>query len=382
MQAVLEGYWIYIALCTAFLLASGLLLGRRASINLFSLNNFYGNRLTRCYVGASTQPRSPNPFTGFATEDRVLFRDLGPSEGKKTQKPIHIVNTALNLVGGKELAWQQRKAAAFSFTPLFTGFALPPTTEMSGEEAFWPTRSYTGSEGPSMGNLMAISGAAASPNMGYHSSPAMGFLLTVFNVRLGRWCPNPASVDPGNMSRHGPRAGWWFLFKELFGLTSEVSGFVYLSDGGHFENLGLYELVRRRCQTIVVSDASFDPTYSFEDLGNAIRKCRVDLGVEVSIDVNPIRLKKDTGFSSESVAIGNIRYPGDADEPSGRLIFIKATLTGSEPTELREYRANHPEFPHRATSDQFFDEPTFESYRRLGRFIGDKLAVTLKTSPS
>ena len=377
MHAILEGPWNYISLCTLALLGAGLGLGRCASINLFSLNNFYGNRLTRCYVGASTQPRSPNPFTGLAYKDRVDFRDLGPRDGKKTQKPIHIVNTALNLVGGKELAWQQRKAAAFSFTPLFTGFALPPTTEISAEEGFWPTAIYAGGSGPSMGNLMAISGAAASPNMGYHSDPAMGFLLTVFNVRLGRWCANPASNDARIISRHGPAVGWWFLLKELFGMTSAVSDFVYLSDGGHFENLGLYELVRRRCQTIVVSDASHDPNYTFEDLGNAIRKCRVDLGVEITINVDPIRLRKDTAFSSDPVAVGEIRYPGDGEIASGRMIFIKTGLTGEEPAELREYKANHPEFPHRSTSDQFFDEPTFESYRSLGRFIGERLCSTL-----
>ncbi len=105
--------------------------------------------------------------------------------------------------------------------------------------------------GASLGVALAISGAAASPNMGYHSSPALAFLMTVFNVRLGRWCGNP--VDESAWTRPGPHVAAWRLLRELLGLTTSTSGYVYLSDGGHFENLGLYELVRRRCRFVVAS---------------------------------------------------------------------------------------------------------------------------------
>ena len=89
-----------------------------------------------------------------------------------------------------------------------------------------------------LGTALSISGAAASPNMGYHSSPAVTFLMTVFNARLGWWLGNPAREK---WCEPGPRSGF-YLFKELFGRTNANSKYIYLSDGGHFENLGVYEL--------------------------------------------------------------------------------------------------------------------------------------------
>lgn len=376
---IVSNEFSHIAIVGAALAGLGIILGMRASINLFSLNNFYGNRLTRCYIGASTKFRDPNPFTGFSTQDRVPLSDLSKapdgSDHRAIQRPMIIVNAALNLVAGKELAWQERKAAPFTFTPFFCGFALPPTTKITAAGGFWPTASYTGYEGPSLGSVMAVSGAAASPNMGYHSSPAMGFLLTVFNVRLGRWYPNPETGKISTITQSAPKSGWWYLFRELFGMTDEVSNFIYLSDGGHFENLGVYELVRRRCKLIVSSDVGHDPNYSFEDLGNAIRRCRSDLGAEIIINIDPIRISKDTGYSSKSFAVGTIKYPEDPlDQPSGTIIYLKSSLTGNEPTELRQHKSNHVEFPQTPTSDQFFDESTFESYRQLGFFIGMQVA--------
>src|SRR6185503_16849303 len=141
-----------------------------------------------------------------------------------------------------------------------------------------------------LGEAVATSGAAASPNMGYHSTPAFALLMGVFNIRLGRWVGNPHSTE-GNENtwqKTGPKVALFHLLREVFGLTDKASGYVYLSDGGHFENLGIYELVRRRCRYIIACDAGADPRYGFEDLGNAIRKCRTDLGVEIDLDVRQI----------------------------------------------------------------------------------------------
>ena len=102
-------------------------------------------------------------------------------------------------------------------------------------------------------NAVTISGAAASPNEGYHSSPSVAFLLTVFSVRLGSWFQNPRR--PEVWRKPGPAHGLKPLLSELFGLSNDRSDFVYLSDGGHFEGLGIYELVRRRCRFIVACDA-------------------------------------------------------------------------------------------------------------------------------
>jgi hypothetical protein len=211
---------------------------------------------------------------------------------------------------------------------------------------------------------MAISGAAASPNMGYHSSPALTFLMTVFNVRLGHWSPNPANEQ--HWTKHDPPFGGIYLLKELFGHTQHTSPFVYLSDGGHFENLGLYELVRRRCACIVAVDAGEDGDSQFEDLGNAIRKCYADFGVVIDIHAEDLA----NGYS----AVGRVIYPsreGSSEPPfEGQLIYIKPRLAGSEPADLLNYKCTHPGFPHESTADQWYDESQFESYRKLGHHIG------------
>ncbi|HQT00881.1 MAG: hypothetical protein B7Y26_10090 [Hydrogenophilales bacterium 16-64-46] len=331
----------------------------RIDVNLFSIYHFYRQRLVRCYLGASRcKLRTPHPFTGFDPRDDLKLADLcGHALGKPVcQRPYPIHNTAMNLVAGKQLAWQERRAAAFAFTPMVTGYSFTlPDAKGQMLSHYRPTAQYM--EGVWMGSAMAISGAAASPNMGYHSSPALAFLMTVFNVRLGHWSPNPG--NEASWTLHDPPFGGGYLLQELFGHTEHTSPFVYLSDGGHFENLGVYELVRRRCACIVVVDAGEDGKNQYDDLGNAIRKCYADFGVIVDLAASDLQ----SGYS----AVGRIRYP-DADP--GYIVYIKPRLTGTEPADLLNYQCTHPGFPHESTADQWFDESQFESYRKLGHHIG------------
>lgn len=349
-------FWV--AVLCAGSLASATALAWRFDVNLFSIYHFYRQRLVRCYLGASRcKLRSPHPFTGFDPRDDLKLVELcRETEGKpQCQRPYLIHNTAMNLVAGKQLAWQQRRAAAFAFTPMASGysFTLPDEKGLLLSH-YRPTSQYMGNVW--MGTAMAISGAAASPNMGYHSSPALTFLMTVFNVRLGHWSPNPA--DEKVWSQHDPAFGGTYLLKELFGDTEHTSPFVYLSDGGHFENLGIYELVRRRCACIVAIDAGEDSKSQFDDLGNAIRKCYADFGVVIDIHAEDVT----AGYS----AVGRITYP---DAPPATLLYIKPCLTGTEPADLLNYKCTHPGFPHESTADQWFDESQFESYRKLGHWI-------------
>jgi hypothetical protein len=190
--------------------------------------------------------------------------------------------------------------------------------------------------------------------------------MTVFNVRLGRWCGNTAR--PNAWRYQGPIFSNHYLFRELLADTNEASKFLYLSDGGHFENLGIYELVRRRCAVIVACDAGADSGFDFEDLGNAILKCETDLGVEIAINVSALRPAQKFGPCAVHFAVGSIKYPGI--DRLGTLIYIKNSLTGDETVDIQHYKSSHPEFPHQSTADQWFDEPQFESYRRLGHHIG------------
>ncbi len=361
--------WTPELLLPLLMLLVALILSWRIGINEFSMHALYRNRLTRCYLGATNVNRAANAFTGFADDD-LDVADLKAGEG--FVRPYPIFNTTLNLAGGKRLGWQTRKASGFVFTPMYSGFELVSPdgndSDLAPEPAYRPTDKYA--NGPTVGSVMAISGAAASPNMGHYTSAPLAFLMTVFNVRLGQWLGNPLL---GKWRRAEPSVGLFYLYHELFGRADDKKRFVYLSDGGHFENLGIYELVRRRCRFIVAFDAEQDRERQFTGLGNAIEKCRTDFGVHINIDVDQIRATSEQGLSPRHCAVGEIRYD-KADGPSapiGKLIYIKATLTGDEQTDVLKYRAKHAEFPHESTGDQWFDESQFESYRALGFHIAE-----------
>jgi predicted acylesterase/phospholipase RssA len=347
------------------LFAIAALLVLRLDINLFSFHMFYRNRLVRCYLGASNADRRAHPFTGFDPEDNVKLTDLPP-------RPFHIVNAAINLTKVNNLAWQERKAGSFVFTRLYCGYSLPASG--AGEidrNGYQLASAFLSTQKPkawiSLGQALTISGAAASPNQGYHSSKAVAFLLTAFNVRLGWWMQNPAK--PGAWGKPGPRFGLWYLLSEVFGLADEDTQYVYLSDGGHFDNLGIYELVRRRCRFIIAVDAGMDREFGFEDLGNAVRKCQVDFGVRIDIDTKASIPDPGTGRSLYHCGVGRIHYEdANPNAVSGFLLYIKPSLTGNEPVDIMQYAAVHPEFPHQSTADQWFDESQFEAYRKLGHY--------------
>ncbi len=328
------------------------------NINRFSLHALYRNRIVRAYLGASNAHRDPNVFTGFDPKDSQVMCSLGA-------QPFHIINIALNLVGGKELAWQERKAESFTVSALH-----------AGNRKLGYRRSSEYGDKITLGTAVAISGAAASPNMGYHSSPAITFLLTLFNIRLGWWLGNPAKAAFKDAS---PKFALVPLLAEAFGLTNSERRFVNLSDGGHFENLGLYEMVLRRCHFIVVSDAGRDEDCAFEDLGNAIRKIRIDTGIPITIDKMLILPRKRSEDQRQKTpkycAIGRIQYSeiDGADLPEdqrrdldGILIYLKPALVGDEPIDIYNYAATNQMFPHESTGDQWFSESQFESYRMLG----------------
>jgi hypothetical protein len=257
---------------SAVLVFGALLLALLASsligVNRFSMHALYRDRIIRAYLGASNTKRDPNPFTGFDPNDNILIKEL-----QSLQRPMHVVNMCLNLTSGDDLAWQERKAESFTASPLHCG---------SLNLGYRPSGEYGGPRGMKLGTAVGISGAAASPNMGYHSSSALALILTFFNVRLGWWLGNPR--DDRAYKLDNPTSSLRPLLSEALGMSDNKQPYIYLSDGGHFENLGFYEMVLRRCRYIVVSDGGQDQTFTFEDLGNAIRKIYIDFGIRVVID--------------------------------------------------------------------------------------------------
>ncbi len=339
-------------------------LGRLLSVNRFSLNHMYRNRLIRAYLGASRK-RDPDGFTGFDPADNLLMKSLSAKD-RPFDRLFHVINMALNLTSGAELAWQQRQALSFTVSPKHAG---------SWRLGYRRVAEYTDSGGISLGTSIAISGAAASPNMGSHSSKVLTFLMALFNLRLGAWLPNPASRDQKILAKGGPDSPL-VLLDEALGQTDDRSPWVYLSDGGHFENLGLYEMVRRRCRFMVVSDASADPKYDFQDLANAIQKIRADMGVPIEFigGAPEIRHKKDG--PSKHCALLRVQYSVVDGEgvPDGRILYIKPALSTNESRDVKYYSDNHKDFPHETTADQFFSEDQFESYRRLGEQSIEEIA--------
>jgi hypothetical protein len=410
----IAGYWAYAkwttTTChwwTGVCAVVALVFSWRVDINEFSIHHFYKNRLVRCYLGAShTKDRKPDWFTGFDPKDDVPLKRFDCEQAPTTPGqapspgyagPYPIVNCALNLVGGQDLAWQERKAASFVFTPKYCGYDVDRSVLTKDpdqhSEGFVATKNfYNETSGPMLGMAMAISGAAANPNMGRASSPALGFLMTVFNVRLGWWIGNTRHKI--GKARRSPGLGLAYTFVELFGLTDDRRRFVNLSDGGHFDNLGVYELIRRSCRYIVVCDAGQDEKSICEDLGDLVRRCRTDFGVEIDIAVDRIRQRDASGRSQSHCVVGKINYLNlprrvgetlmteDDKQPlvpggkpayeTGYLIYIKPSLTGDEPQDVLEYARRVDQFPHESTADQWFGESQFESYRTLGMHITER----------
>jgi hypothetical protein len=211
---------------------------------------------------------------------------------------------------------------------------------------------------------MTLSGAAVSPSMGFHSRPATSFLMTLFNVRLGAWLPNPLTASASQLQQSQPPP--LALLREMAGRTDDAGKAVYLSDGGHFDNLGLYEAIRRRPSLIVAVDAGEDPGYTYVDLAMTLRKIWADLDTTVTFK-SPLEIGKPP---EEGWAEAEIFYAEDGNTRPAKLIYIKACKAAILTPALQEFAASHKDFPHTPTADQFFQESTFESYRELGRLLG------------
>jgi hypothetical protein len=411
--------------CVGFAVGLSLL----TDVNVFSMHALYGNRLVRGYLGASRRKvhatdefpdgrlrdrgaawewvpgaggaptgvngevRRENPVTGFDKGDDVTLAALRFTPAKPAtaarpatparlayRGPYHLIGTALNLRAGGELAVQDRRASSFVLSPGYCG---------SDETGYAATPEATGTGAPNLtlGRAMTISGAAADANMAVHESPAVTALMTVFNVRLGWWMENPrAAAEAGRTWAAGPPTAGMLssLAREFLGLTHARGGYVHLSDGGHFDNTGVYELVRRRCRYVVQVDAAADPDDLFEDLAQLVRRVRADFGIRLEIDPTPVRRVGADRLSKWHVAVGRIRYDDvDADALAGTLVYVRASRTGDVPIDVRQYADAHPEFPHTSTlGDQFFDNDQFEAYRMLGEHVaGDVFEDAVQLAP-
>jgi hypothetical protein len=373
------------AVPAALLLLAWLLL----NVNSNSLHQLFRDRLGSAFLFRRDGPEGPQVLEGA---DTFKFTQITPG-----RSPYHLVNTALNLPGSNFANRRGRNADFFMFSRLFTG------SEATGYVSTKLVEHLT--DGLNVGTAMAISGAAAAPNMGMASMRPLSVTIALLNVRLGRWLRHPADILRYKNST--PFKRWWrgtpgpiYLLREAFfksganvderGANAGPAGFIFLTDGGHIESLGVYELLRRRCAVIVAVDAEADPDFGFGSLVQLQRFARIDLGIRIVMDWAPIgegslavseNMKKRLRSAKPGphVALGLIDYPppsGDVvkEKPSARekgvLIYIKASVSGDESDYVTAYKSANQDFPQQSTMEQLFSEEQFEVYRALGEHIG------------
>lgn len=316
------------------------------NINFASLHLYYRDRLARTYLRRIHQPHAIDPQP---------LSTLNPFH----KAPLHLINAAVNLPASRNPELRGRDTDFFVFAQHFCG---------GPSVGYWPTKEWEARDRHlDLGTAMAISGAAAAPRMGIFTSPRYTTLLAMLNVRLGYWICKPTKARiwdtvPGGL----------YFTRELTGCMHEGLPFVNVSDGGHIENMGLYELLRRRCRYIVLIDGEADPHHSFGGLLNSIRMAKIDLGVHIEPDLSDLRHGIEP-FKRAHFAMARIDYGDDQDgQPiHGLLLVIKLALTGNEPELLMQFQQLNPAFPHQSTAQQLFSEAQFEAYRALGEHAAE-----------
>ena len=439
-----------------FLAALTLLFGRCWSfLNDSSLLPLYTARLTRAYLGASNSKRlgkqSRVPVTRVLDDDDVPLHwsqhiDADNEDPFRKGAPLHLINVTINetLDGKLKLQQSGRKGIGMAVGPaglsagvrhhVVLGETVDKTPVVFPQHGY-RMFDYGGGEFKGMdlsyGQWVAISGAAFSTGLGRRTRLGLSLLAGFFNVRLGFWWDS--GVKPSTRSDVVRRAGYPARLGAMFTYAFPVQSYLLdeflgrfhgsarrrwcLTDGGHFDNTGVYELLRRRVPLILAVDAEADPDFRFDGLGNLVRKARADFDAEFEFldegglcgwagdqrealrdvraleELRPLPSnqhssgdapaeagagspisngRKPEARSDGHAAIALVRYEGKT-EPGSVLIYMKPTLVGDEPIDIRHYTSENPEFPHQGTVDQFFDEAQWESYRKLGELIAERV---------
>jgi hypothetical protein len=345
------------ALAFLILLAVTLTFGPNAN----SLHRLYRDRLSKAFLFDPTKPDGDGNFPDL---DSFKLSHISPAAGG----PYHLINAAVNLQGSKAANRRGRNADFFHFSSDFvgsdcTGYVTTAKMEKADNDL-------------DLATAVAVSGAAVSSDMGANSVKPLAPTLALLNIRLGYWMCNPKFA--GKLSwlrRKFNDVTKYYLLQEMLGWLDEDQDRIYLTDGGHVENLGLYQLLKRGCRAIVVVDAESDPEMVFPSYITLQRYARIDLGVRIDLpwmDIAAASLavtdaaEKEAPLPNKSgphCALGHIHYPNGV---TGYLLYIKSSVTGDENDQVIDYKKRNTSFPHETTGDQFFTEEQFEVYRALG----------------
>lgn len=351
------------------------------SLNHTTIHEFY----RRCLLKAFITPlvdlggREPVPEDAKFAEETIRLDEIRATE---VGAPYHLVVASLNLIGRRRFPASE-VFRTFLFSRYFCG------SEVTG---YAPTSRYLNGK-IDLDYAMAISGAAVSPTI---KDRALAIIMFAFNLRLGQWLPRPnpghvlaldgRGLVPRQTRQPRPRERWikpWQVLRDMQTNHAEDRNYCFVTDGAHYENLGLEELLLRRCALILVSDATADPGHAFSDFIRVVRRVRIEHGImfkdlegRPDVPIGDLRLK--AGASGRSAAFAIIRYPANDErgQPAceGLLIYLKSSvLLQEESIELAKYRTLHAQFPNDPTVNQFYDEDDVEAYRLLGYQIGQAM---------
>jgi predicted acylesterase/phospholipase RssA len=372
------------------------LTGWFVNTNQTGLHRFYRDRLMEAFMPDDKALRDDvNRMACEANE----FSLPEAWAGDRAKGPYHIVNTNLVLSNSDARKFRTRAGDNFILSPFLVGSSATGWLRTEGSEF----------DDMSLASAMAISAAAANPRgaaggKGVTRNSSVAIVMSLLNVRLGYWVrnPNPRAVknDPAPPRLHTavpsrsrrPNHFWPGGFYALSGRGyREHSKWLELADGGHFENLAVYELIRRRCGLIVVVDGGQDNASSYSDLVTAVQRASEDFGAEVRFDMKvwdrprwdwrdsgPAQLiaksdntdyPKGAEFAEKGYFVASIDYGargGGGWPRRGVIIYLKSTLIPALKIRAKGYRGAHADFPQQTTGDQFFDEEQFEAYREVG----------------
>ena len=326
-----------------------LLLALTIDINSTSMHGFYRNQLARMWIDSLPGFGRNIPLTQLTTTEHGA--------------PYHLISATLNLIGRKPKAHQALQEG-FLFSQAYCG---------SDTVKYQRTSEFAQGK-YDLANAMAISGAAVSP-VQFHN-PLVLLLLLLFNFRLGQWLPSTSETSSKIT-----------VLRFVIDILKKRRGdrrYSFVTDGGHYENLGLEQLLKRRCKLILVSDATCDPNFDYPDFTRVHERMRIQEGIRIhevggdlddDIDFFEQRPKQNHWMCSEHFRLAQIQYPQTATHPAevGYLIYVKPSFTGDESFDSLQYRRKNDQFPHDSTTNQFFPAEQFEAYRSLGFHIGQTL---------
>ncbi len=370
----------------------------------WSLHTLYRNRLRSAFITSRDSVSAPR---SLPRRPRTIMNGSGQSTGTKERPsdrmwpveqrkeplldryrgapgPIHLVCCAAarsdnSVTGVKALSYVISADHVELHDVTYTAKGLATTTYRADTKAWLAALGNKGdrqAEG-TLSAAMSVSGAAVAPSMGRLNLGTTNALFAALNLRLGTWYPHPRYVGDSLAGRF-PKVRMSYLGKEVLGSFDITDHHLYVTDGGHRENLGLVELLRRRCETMFCIDASGDTPGSYSTLREAAELARVEVGATIDLSSLPATLEPRPVSAHTILPVTYRDTTTGLVVGHGTVIHIAPILFEQLPDDVIAYSLQDPRFPHYSTGDQFLTEDQFRRLVLFGRAAAD---AALRTDP-